>query len=173
MIENILEIISTLIETLTMVFFGHLFLKKRKQPRIIGIAVVLLVFIIDYLLDYIVIPYYIAIVISCIEFFIILFIIYDISFINTLFFTWIYGVIMTIVDIFILCILTYVFKSEYGLVNTEKTAFFIGMFLSDAGVLALLYFVSILAKKKVRNIPKKYSIMIVMYPALCCFLIDL
>ena len=171
MIEIILQIISTIIETLTMVFFGQLFLKKRDHSPAINILIIIVVTALDFMTDFVDIPYYFAIIYGSAEFFIILFIIYKITPLNTLFFTWIYGVIMEIADIIIACILTYVFESGYGIISAEKTAYYIGMFLSDAVVFAFLYFVVYLAKKKLKKLPKKYSIIIILYPAFCFLLI--
>ncbi len=173
MIEIGLNIFGTVLEILTIVFFGHLFLQKRNHSNIINIVFIIVVIIFDYFLDFVDMPYYFAIIISCAEFFVLIFTIYKITLINTLFFTWIYSVIIAISDIIIISLLTYIFGSRYGSIDTENVAFYVGAYLSIILVFSFLCFTAFLAKKKLRKLPKKYSIMIIIYPAFCYTIMDI
>ena len=173
MIEIGLSSLSTILEIFTIIFFGQLFLKKRKNLKILRILFIITIILFDCCLDFINISYYLTLIISCVEFFVVLFVIYKITFLNTVLFTWIYCLIIKISDILIACVLTYVFDSGYGIIETEEIAYYVGMFLSDIVIFAFLGFVAYLAKKKLRNLPKRYLIMIIIYPAFCYILIEL
>lgn len=173
MIEIGLQIISTIIETLTMVFFGQLFLKKRNHSPAINILIIIVVTALDFMTDFVDIPYYFAIIYGCAEFFIVLLTIYKITPLNTLFFTWIYGLIMSISDIVIISVLTYIFKNGYASVLGDDVAYYTGMFLSDVAVILFLWFIAVLAKKKLQKLPFKYTIMIIIYPAFCFLILDI
>ena len=111
--------------------------------------------------------------ISCAEFFILLYFIYDISSLYALFFTWIYCVIIMISEMLILCIFTFVLKTEYRIVHLAEIVHYVGMLISDLLVFGFLCFTALLAKKKIKSIPKRYFIMILIYPLLCVCMIYL
>ena len=171
MIETVLSTLSSIIEIFTIVCFGHLFLKRRMRLNIVNIVIILFVIIFDCFWDYINISNLLAMIISCAEFFVLLYLIYDISALYALFFTWIYCLIIMISEMLILCVFTFVFKSEYGIVNLEKIAHYTGMYISDLLVFGFLCFTALLAKKKIEEIPKKYLIMILVYPLFCVCII--
>ncbi len=173
MIETELSILSSIIEILTIVCFGHLFLKRRIRSNIVNLVLIIFVIVFDCFWDYISISNLLAMTISCAEFFILLYLIYDTSMLYALFFTWIYCVIIMISEMLISCVFTFVFESEYGIVHLEEIAHYVGMFISDLLVFGFLYFTALLAKKKIKSIPKRYLIMILIYPLLCVCVIYL
>ena len=173
MIETVLSTLSSIIEILTIVCFGHLFLKRRMRSNVVNTTLILFVIIFDCFLDYINISNLLAMIISCAEFFILLYLIYDTSTLYALFFTWIYCVIIMISEMLISCVFTFVFESEYGIVHLEEIAHYVGMFISDLLVFGFLCFTALLAKKKIKSIPKRYFIMILIYPLLCVCVIYL